>query len=320
MNWFHRHKKNRRLGSAHVLDVKLRSDDVRASRFRLIAGALGLIFATVLGFYGVWRAGEFALDKLVYENDSFAIEQIDAETDGVLAPEQLRRWAGVKPGENLLALDMGRVKRDLEMVPIIRSVAVERILPNTLRLRVSERDPIAQVPVLTSRGNGAVQTNALHLDAEGYVMALVEADQRAAPLVVTNDYLPVIIGIKQTDLLLGRKVACAQAYPALQFISAYERSPMSALVDLAAIDISSPQVLEVTTTQGSRITFAIGAFDIQLRRWQETYERAQRSGWAIGTLDLSVSNNIPATWLNASTVPQVPHRTKNLQPNRKHNV
>ena len=69
------------------------------------------------------------------------------QTDGVISVDQLRRWAGVKPEENLLALDLARVKRDLEMVPLVQSVSVERILPRTLRIRITEREPIAQVNV-----------------------------------------------------------------------------------------------------------------------------------------------------------------------------
>ncbi len=145
MSWFNGKAKNRRLGRTHVLDVKLRSDQVRASRMRLVAISLGLVFATVAGFYLVWRTGEFALDRLIYENKSFAITEIDVQTDGVLSSDQLRRWAGVRTGENLLALDLARVKRDLEMVSLIKSVAVERVLPHTLRLRVTERDALAQI-------------------------------------------------------------------------------------------------------------------------------------------------------------------------------
>jgi cell division septal protein FtsQ len=55
------------------------------------------------------------------------------------------RWSGVREGENLLGLDLARVKRDLELVPLIRSAAVERVPPNTLRIRVSEREPLARV-------------------------------------------------------------------------------------------------------------------------------------------------------------------------------
>src|SRR6185369_3766387 len=127
--WFSRKQKNRRLSRGYVLDVKLRSDQVRASRLRLGALTGGVLCGTLFGLYLLWLAGAWVLDALVYENRAFAIEQIDVQTDGVISTDQLRRWAGVKPGENLLALDLARVKRDLELVPLISSVSIERVLP-----------------------------------------------------------------------------------------------------------------------------------------------------------------------------------------------
>jgi hypothetical protein len=78
------------------------------------------------------------------------------QTDGVIAPEQLRRWTGVKPGANLIALDLAAVKRNLELVSVIDSVSVERVLPRTLKIRVTERDPVAQVNVPRADGGGSV--------------------------------------------------------------------------------------------------------------------------------------------------------------------
>src|SRR6516165_9270153 len=103
--WFKRAPKNRRLNRGHVLDVKLRSDQASAARTRLVSVTLGVVFGTVFGLYLLWRAGEWALDKFVYENSTFAIQNIEVQTDGVIAPEQLRRWTRVKPGANLIALD-----------------------------------------------------------------------------------------------------------------------------------------------------------------------------------------------------------------------
>ena len=105
--WFKRKPKNRRLGREQVLDVKLRSSQVRAARTRMTALSLGAVFATVFGLYLLYRAGDWALDRLVYENRAFAIQEVDVQTDGVISVDQLRRWAGVKPEENLLALDLG---------------------------------------------------------------------------------------------------------------------------------------------------------------------------------------------------------------------
>src|SRR5215475_13663366 len=106
--WSKRKPRNRRLARECVLDVKLRSSQVRAARIRMAAIVLGVVFAAVLGVYLVWRGGEWVLDRLVYENRAFAIDQIDIKTDGVLAVNRLRRWSGIKPGDNLFALDLAK--------------------------------------------------------------------------------------------------------------------------------------------------------------------------------------------------------------------
>jgi cell division septal protein FtsQ len=320
MNWFNRKPKNKRQVRAHVLDVKLRSDQVRASRARLTAVTLAVTFATVFGFYVIWRAGEFALDRLVYHNPSFAIQEIDVRTDGVIAPAQLRRWAGVENGVNLLALDLARVKHDLESVSMIKSVAVERILPHTLRLRVRERDALAQLRVPQTRANGTVVTNLLHLDADGFVMTLLAPNQRALPAASTNDTLPMITGLNESDLTPGRHLDDAQARSALQLIGAFEHSPMAGLADVETIDASETEVLQVRTTQGSLVMFSLADFDRDLRRWRAIYDQGQRFGKVIATLDLSVPNSIPVTWTDAAGAPHPIPGNQNLPHNPKQHV
>ena len=152
--WFNSKAKNRRLERAHVLDVKLRSSQVRAARIRVMAVSLCCLALIVGGAYAVWLAGAWSLNRLVYQNKAFAIEEIDVQTDGIIALDQLRRWTGVRSGQNLLALDLARVRRDLELVSLIQSAAVERVLPHTLRVRVIERAPIAQINVLKPAASG----------------------------------------------------------------------------------------------------------------------------------------------------------------------
>ena len=63
--WFRRKSKNRRLGREHVLDVKMRSSQVRSARARMVAVALGMLFGTIACLYLLWRAGEMALNQFV---------------------------------------------------------------------------------------------------------------------------------------------------------------------------------------------------------------------------------------------------------------
>jgi len=301
--WFRPEKRNRRLGRGHVLDVKLRSGQVRATRMRLAAMAFGVLFGTVFGLYLFWRAGEWALDYFVYENPEFAIRHIDVQTDGVILPDQLRHWAGVKPGDNLLALDLATVKRNLELVSMIDSVSVERVLPRTLRIRVNEREPVAQVNVPTADASGKILVTVFQLDADGYVMQPLDPRLCVMPLGQVSDQLPVITGLNAFQLQPGRRMDSPQVQAALHLITAFNSSPMAGLVDVQRIDVSAPEVLVVTTLQGSEITFDLDDFSRQLGRWREIYDVGQRMNKAIATLNLAVTNNIPVRWMDGGIVP-----------------
>ena len=314
MFWRKRKSTNRRLGRVRVLDVKLRSSKVRAARARRAIVALGVCFGTVFGIYALWCLGELALDKLVYENRSFAIQQIDVQTDGVVARDQLRRWSGIRIGQNLLALDLARVKRDLEMMPIIESVSVERLLPGTLRLRVTERVPVAQVEVPVPRPEGGLGLRTFQIDENGYVMLPLDPRQRAVAPTDADDNLPLVLGINASDLQPGRKLDSTQVQAALKWIDAFESSPMADLVDLKKIDVLSPEVLVVTTGQGSEITFGLQNFDQQLLRWQTVQEQCARLNKTIATLNLAVSENTPLRLTDANISP--PAAAKPLKPQR----
>lgn len=320
MFWLNKKQKNRRFNRrGHVLDVKLRSDQVRATRIRLGALAFGVCFGTVMGLLILWRVGSWTLDRLVYENSSFAIQEIKVQTDGVIGTEQLRQWSGAKLGDNLFALDLAKVKRALELVPAIQSVSVERILPRTLRISVNEREPIAQMNVSTLRPGGGVTVKVFQVDADGFVMLPIDSRDRAVPLSQQKNMLPVISGLDPTRLQPGRQIAdVPQLQAALQLISAFQRSPMAGLVDLKNINVLSPQVLVVTTDQGSQMTFGLENLDQQLLRWRALYDSAKRTNQEIASMNLAVTKNTPAVLVSAGSL--LPGTPKPVQPLRTTNI
>lgn len=318
--WGKRKQVNRRLGRVHVLDVKLRSDHVRKTRARYVALAFGALIGIAFGGFACWRGGQWVLNRVAYENPAFAITRIEVQTDGVILPDQLRRWANVRPGENLLALDLARVKRDLEMVPMIATVSVERILPKTLRIRVVEREPVAQVAVLRPNNRGGVETAVFHLDTAGFVIQPLDPRQRIRPLGQGDDSLPMLKGIKPGDLQPGRAVESPSVQAALKLAADFAYSPMAGLVDLKTIDVTASDVIVVKTGQGSEVTFGLENLDQQLRRWREVYEMGLRMRKGnLATLDLAVSNNVPARWIEASVTLPPAKAPKPLR-NRRRNV
>ncbi len=315
---FDRKPRNRRFHRGHVLDVKLRSDRVRASRLRWAALAGAVLFSTALGCYALWRGGQWAMNQLVYENRALAIAQIDIQTDGVIAPEQLRRWANVKLGDNLLALDLARVKRDLEMVPLVSFVSVERILPGTLRIRVNEREAVVQVNVPRAGAQGGVEVAVFHVDPDGYVMLPLDPRHRASPPPQPEDPLPLLTGLGLHELQPGRPLGLSQVQAALRLVTGFAHSPMAGLVDLKRIDVGAAEVLLVTTEQGSEVTFGLQDLNRQLHRWREIHDLGQQQNRSLASLDLAVTNNIPAVWLQADAAPvPAPKAPKPVRPKRK---
>lgn len=317
--WFKSKTRNRRLNGGTVLDVKLRSDQARATRSRALALGLGVTFVTVFCFYMLWRAGEWGLNAMIYDNPAFSIAQVDVHTDGVIAQDQIRRWARVKAGENLMALDLGRIKRDLELVSLIQSVTVERVLPKTLVIRVTEREAVAQVNVPRVKVGGGLEVATMHFDKDGYVMLPLDPRLRSTPVGQQGHDLPSISGVNPMLLQPGKPIDSAQVRSAVALLAKYQDSAMSTLIDLKSVDVTVPEVLVATTEQGSVITFGVQNLDQQLLRWHEIYEQGMRHGKVIASLDLAVSNNVPTRWLEASLVPPPAPKASKITRNRKNN-
>jgi len=320
MIWLNRKQKNKRNRRGRVLDVKLRSDQVRRSRMRFGTLAFSVAFGTAFGLYLLWRVGQLALNQLVYENRAFAIQKFDVQTDGVISTDQLQRWMGVKPGQNLFALDLARVKRDLEMVPLIASVSLERVLPHTLCVRVSERVAVAQVNVPRPDARGGVEVVVFHLDPDGFVMLPLDPRLRTTPLAQPDDPFPVLTGVGLHELQPGRQLQLPQARAALRLITEFALSPMAGLVDLRRIDVGVPGVLLVTTGQGSEVTFGLRDPERQLLRWREIHDLGQRTQRIIATLDLAVTNNIPARWAEVGTTPAATPKIPKIVRTKRKNV
>ncbi|MEQ2006519.1 MAG: FtsQ-type POTRA domain-containing protein [Limisphaerales bacterium] len=314
---------NRRLRreNENVLRVKLRTDQLHAARTRFAMQVLTVLFGAAVVLFLGWRGVDWAVREFVTENPAFATKTIDLQTEGVLTVEALRKWAVVRVGENLMSLDLARIKRDLELVPLIQSAAVERVLPDTLRIRVTERVPVAQVAVLRPSAGGRYTTVIHLLDATGFVMLPPDRTMVADPTALQIDWLPELRGVNDVDLKLGRQVESAQVRAALRLLTHFERSAMFGRADIRRVDVSGLEVLAVTTSTGGEVTFGSNRdFDTQLRRWRAVQDVATQQGKVISTLDVSISQNLPARWVEASSLPAPPAKPAKPAPYRRKNA
>lgn len=293
--WRKGKQKNRRIQRRHVLRVKLRSSQRRRAHLRKLVFLLLFLTSVGLGFLAVQYGGTWLVAKLIKENQVFRIQHLDIQTDGVLAVEQLRRWAGVDLDDNIFVLDLERVRRDLELVPVVRSATVERVLPHTLRIRVVERDPVLQADY-PERGQRYL------VDSQGYVMFPRDGYQLAESVSLRDHQLPRVAGVPAGSMRPGQRLASEQVQAAIRLARAFVGSPMMGVTQIKELDLQRPGVLLVRTDQDCEVTFGLGGFEQHLRRWHAIHERGRRLGQELARLDLSVSNNIPARWRQVDLV------------------
>jgi hypothetical protein len=60
--------------------------------------------------------------------------------------------------------------------------------------------------------------------------------------------------------------------------------------------------------------------EMQLRRWRLVHDYAATTAKGIATLDLSVTNNVPARWQEAASVPMMPPPVLKPSPYKKKHV
>lgn len=315
-------KKTRKSERQWSLDVRSRSKPLQALRLRMAAGALAISTGVVLTLFVCWKGGEYVLEQCIYTNPNLAVQRITVVTDGIIPEAQIAAWANVRNGQNLLALDLARIKRDLELMPLIEAASVERVLPGELILRLREREPIATVMVFSPReSDGLLEPILLHLDEHGMVIPPVLRSLNEQAFAAATEHLPTITGVGTASFRPGQFVQSPHIHAALKWIRAFRESRMVGQADVQAIDISSETALLVTTGSGNEVSFAYRNFEAQIARWQRIdHEVGRRGSNVIATLDLAVTNYIPAVLAPVTNALPAAVRAVRPSPYRKKHV
>lgn len=146
----------------------------------LLRNAVLLAIVAAIGVWG-WRHTQ--------SDERFAVNRI--EIDGAVHTERaaIERVTQRYVGLNLFKIDIARVQRDLGGLGWVSRIDIEKTLPDTLRIKITERTPVA----LTRSGD-----RLLYVDERGVPFA--ELTPRAG-----NDDLPVISDASGSEL--ARSVA-----------------------------------------------------------------------------------------------------------------
>jgi cell division protein FtsQ len=279
----------------YLLDVKVHREGRLRERARLSGAILAALLVIGLGGYGLYLVTRFVANRLVFDNPRFCVMRIVVESEGALSPARVAQLAGVRLGQNLFALDLRQVQRNLEMVSLVKGAEVRRLLPNQLMIHVDERVPVAQLRMPAAE----LKDSQFLVDRSGVVMKPLRLADGTVIQPQTAGPIPVLTGVKLMDLRVGHKVESDQIFSALDLLDHWAQSPVASILQIDAVDLGKPRQLIVRTRQGPVVQVDTEDFAPQLRRLGVILAWSQQRQKQIQTVDLTVARNVPVQFLNA---------------------
>jgi len=173
-----------------------------------------------------------ALDRYGTQSWRFRIDSSDnitvAGTHNVTRPQVLDVMAG-DIERNIFFVPLDARKRELEQIPWVKSATVMRLLPNRLKIVITERTPVAFVEI-----GSRVQL----IDSAGVIMELPSGQG-------ARYSFPVIVGMSDSDPL-SMRAARMKIYS--QFIKELDSGGAHYSASISDVDVSDPDDVKATVT------------------------------------------------------------------------
>jgi cell division protein FtsQ len=191
---------------------------------RILVGTAVVIAASI---GAAWGAKNY-----VTKSPRFMIKTITVEGANKLAPETIAKAGGVAVGMNVFTVDVEQVKRSIEREPYVAEATVVRQLPNTISIKVVERQPA----VLVGIGNDLYL--ATH---DGDVFKQAEAGDATD--------LPVVTGIRPELAVEDRQGLSILVRRALDVIDEAEKTGIAKRYPVQEIHIEKDGSVEAIVGQ-----------------------------------------------------------------------
>ena len=218
----------------------------------LSASALALILLTVAGFF---------LRRHILNDPNFVLaasSNVQLTGASELSRDELLPVFQQDMGKNLFTIPISERRKNLEQVSWIQNATVMRVLPNQLRVNVTERTPIAFVRQTPDDPRVAL------VDADGVLLKM------PAALMAQHHYsFPVVTGIDSRDPLTERRRRMA-VYQRL--IQQLDSGPTKYSAQISEIDLRDPSDARVLMPEPGGDVLAHFGSDNFLARFQ-TYEQ-----------------------------------------------
>ncbi len=275
-------------------DLK-RMDSRQRMKFRsqrqtriLVIGLCVMAGVAIVG-WGGWFLIRTGMRQMFSENPAYQITDIMVENSGeFMKPDQVVNILKVRRGQNLLALDLVQMRRELELHSLVEKAELSRELPGKLMVRVTERVPLANI------SSGTKQVT-YQIDKYGVIMDLAGFAKRSPDLLKRIGALPNITGASIAELKIGKPTGSPEVFQALELIQKMDHMDFGSALEVISIDVSRRGILLVATSDQTKVKIGLMDLDRQLQRLASILNDARQRSEHILTVDLTLKQDIPVT-------------------------
>ena len=197
-----------------------------------------LLILLVLILLGVRNSLTWIKNQFFSDNPKFEILHIDIQTNGNLKNDIIREQLfdiGVTNGSNLFSFDFIDIENKLLNIPHIKSVDIERDLPNALRIKINERHGIG---ILHQKGR---INRPLLIDNEGFIFS---------GTIQPYKMLPAIVGYRDISRT-KKRVYDNDVHLALEIISiCNDNAQLRKFITIKEINITNTDYIALSLRNG----------------------------------------------------------------------
>ncbi len=292
---------NRRRGGAparrkHLLEVNVRTASINRQRRGRANGLLWKTFVIVIVLSLLVAGARIACSKFFFKNPEYDLKHIVTHLNGVMTREELGNITGFTEGKNIFGLDLEQANQKLSSLPEVRTVSIERMLPDTIEVGLEPREPVflfvAPGESDAAAGESFSPGKSFLCDKDGVMMRPARLDEKFLGL-------PVLRGVSLVNAVPGKKLESPSLATALMLRQALSELPEETF-RISSVDVSKPYAALVTDASGAKFTFGtLGEADLpsQLERLRKLLDRCQETGRRIQTANLMMIRNTPVTFV-----------------------
>jgi cell division protein FtsQ len=252
-----------------VRDQRVGRPHPRRPRVRRGLRLLGMVIVA-----GVVVGGTALTWRWALTTPRLAVSHVEVRGASRIPVEQIVAAAGIRPGANLLRLDVAGATARVEAMPEVRHAQIVRDLPGRVTIYVDERRPFT-----------LVNAGRLHwVDEEGRALGVTSSPVALA--------VPAITGLSEDELQTMRTAPSKKAQLAIGLIRTLLRSSSALAEEISEIDMSRKDGPVLYTVDGVEVRLGSEEWEDRLARLEGVLAQLGRDGGGVNTVDLRFRDQV----------------------------